>query len=220
MGKAILSAIVLIGVLLLSGCQSSAPAIQPPATTSPASQPAPAQTTTDTSQTASPPPTTSQATSPKPTTASPPPAPTIPIGVSIGNRAPDFQLQTLTGDSISLWGLRGKPVLINFWATWCPPCKAEMPYLQQIHDTYSAKGLVLLAIDIGEKTPVVEKFMTDLNLSMIVPMDTDAKVAKAYLIGAIPTTFLIDKDGVIRQKVIGAFPNVAAIENELKKIMP
>ncbi|MDO8687303.1 MAG: redoxin domain-containing protein [Dehalococcoidales bacterium] len=141
-------------------------------------------------------------------------------GVSIGNRAPDFQLRTLTGQTVSLSSLRGKPVLINFWATWCGPCKAEMPYLQQINDTWSAKGLVLLAVDIGEKPATIEKFMTELNLSMTVPMDSDGKVARAYLVGAIPTTFLIDKDGVIRQKVVGAFTSVEAIEKELSKIMP
>ena len=203
MGKMIkLSAIIiLLMVLLVSGCQSSKPATEP----------APAPTTPNTSQPIPPPPTT---------TSLPPAPPTISEGINIGNLAPDFTLQTLTGQTVSLSGLRGKPVLINFWATWCPPCKAEMPYLQQVHDSWSAKGLVLLAVDIGENSATVEKFMTDLNLSMTVPMDTDKKVAKAYGITAIPSTFFIDKDGVIRQKVLGAFPSTAAIENELKKIMP
>jgi len=216
MGKLIkLSAIVLLGVLLVSGCQAFTPATEP----------SPAPATANTSEPATPPtdaPTssTAQPTLPPPTTTSLPPAPTIPVGNQIGNLAPDFQLQTLSGQTVSLSGLRGKPVLINFWATWCPPCKAEMPYLQQVHDSWSAKGLVLLAVDIRESPATVEKFMTELNLSMTVPMDTDMKVTKVYLIGALPTTFLIDKDGIIRQKVIGAFPNKEAIENELKKIMP
>ncbi len=197
MGKVKLSAIILLTVILLSGCQSPKTVTQP-APVPPVTQPVPLP----------------------PATTPLPPAPTIPIGVSIGNLAPDFQLRTLTGDNISLSSLRGKPVLINFWATWCGPCKAEMPYLQQINDTWSAKGLVLLAVDIGEKPATIEKFMNELNLSMTVPMDSDGKVAKAYLIGAIPTTFLIDKDGVIRQKIVGAFPSAEAIEKELSKIMP
>ena len=68
----------------------------------------------------------------------------------VGNRAPDFELNNLEGQLVSLGDLRGKPVLINFWATWCPPCRAEMPYLQQIYEEWSDKGLVLLAINIGE----------------------------------------------------------------------
>ena len=160
-------------------------------------------------------------TAPPPATVLPPPAPTIPAGVSIGNLAPDFQLQTLSGESVSLSGLRGKSVLLNFWATWCGPCKFEMPFLQQINDTWSSKGLVVLEVDVGEKLDVVQKYMTDNNLSMTVAMDTDMKVtSKSYLIGAIPTTFLIDKDGVIRYKMVGAFPNAEAIEKELRKVVP
>lgn len=191
MGKAKLSMIILLMVLLVSGCQQFTPANEP-------SIPAP----------------------PPPTTTSPLPVPAVPEGVNIGNRAIDFELPTLDGQTVSLSGLRGKPVLLNFWATWCGPCRREMPYLQQIHDSWSAKGLVLLAVDIGEKSATVEKFMTELRLSMTVPMDTDMKVAKTYLIGAIPTTFLIDKDGIIRQKKVGEFLSKEAIERELSQIMP
>lgn len=141
-------------------------------------------------------------------------------GINIGNLAVDFELQTLDGKTVKLSDYRGKPVLLNFWATWCGPCRFEMPFLQQINDSYSAKGLVMLAVDIGESSATVQKFMTDLNLSLTVPLDTTAKVAKSYGILNIPSTFLIDKDGIIRGKVVGAFPNQAAIENELKKIMP
>ena len=149
-----------------------------------------------------------------------PPATAIPEGINVGNMAIDFQLQTLDGKTVKLSDLRGKPVLVNFWATWCGPCRSEMPYLQQINDSYAVKGLVVLEVDIGEDSATIQKFMTELNLSMTVPMDTDKKVAKAYGITAIPSTFLIDKDGIIRGKVVGAFRDKAAIENELKKIMP
>ena len=144
----------------------------------------------------------------------------IPGGISIGNRAIDFELQTLDGKTVKLSDYRGKPVLLNFWATWCGPCRSEMPYLQQINDSYSASGLVLLAVDIDESPDTVKKFMADLNLSLTVPMDVGKKVAKAYGITAIPSTFLIDKNGIIQQKILGAFPDKATIENELKKIIP
>ena len=171
------STIILLGLLLLSGCRSLTPETKPP-------------------------------------------PPVIPEGITIGKRALDFKLQTLAGENVSLSDFRGKPVLLNFWATWCGPCKFEMPFLQAINDSYSDKGLVVLVVDYGEKPAVIEKFMTDLNLSMTVPMDSDGKVTKAFGIGALPTTFLIDKEGIIRQKVIGAFASEEAIETELRKIMP
>lgn len=142
-------------------------------------------------------------------------------GINIGDRAIDFELQTLDGKTVKLSDFRGKnPVLLNFWATWCGPCRFEMPFLQQINDAYSAKGLVVLAVDINESPATIQKFMTELNLRLTVPIDTGTKVAKSYGITGIPSTFLIDKNGVIQQKVIGAFPNEAAIEDALKTIMP
>jgi peroxiredoxin len=174
----------------------------------------------------SPPPTmvqlTPAATSPpSPTTTTPPsPTPTIPVGVQIGNRAPNFQLQDLAGETVSLEALRGQPVLINFWATWCGPCKIEMPYLQQIYDGHSARGLRLYAIDVGESATTAGKYLAENNLSMPVLLDTDRKVAAAYGITAIPTTFFIDLNGIVRQKFIGAFPNKEAIESQLSKILP
>jgi len=95
-----------------------------------------------------------------------------------------------------------------------------MPLLQQIHDEWAPKGLVLLEINWRDKPETIQKFMTEFNLSMNVPMDSDGQVSKTYLIGSIPATFFIDKDGIIRNKVIGAFPNKAAIESSLNLIMP
>ena len=139
---------------------------------------------------------------------------------TVGKAAPDFTLQNLDGQSISLSDLKGKPVLVNFWATRCPPCVSEMPYLQEIYDEWSGKGLILLAINIGESSSKVEQFLQDHNLSLPVLLDTRAVVAQRYNIRGIPTTFFIDKDGIIQEKIIGAFPNKEAIENRVSKIMP
>jgi len=133
--------------------------------------------------------------------------------------APDFQLQNLDGQSISLNNLKGKPVLLNFWASWCGPCVSEMPYLQEINDEWSAKGLILLAVNIGDDSSTAEEFLQNHNLSLPVLLDTEMVVARRYNITGIPTTFFIDKDGVIQEKIIGAFPNKAGIENRLSKIM-
>ncbi|MFC2005487.1 redoxin domain-containing protein [Chloroflexota bacterium] len=138
----------------------------------------------------------------------------------VGEPAPDFQLQNLDGQTIYLSNFQGKPVLINFWTTWCPPCRNEMPYMQQIHEEWSGKGLVLLAIDIGERSSTVEEFMQSYNLSLPVLLDTERVVTKKYGINAIPVTFFIDKDGIIREKIVGAFPNKRSIEQHLSKIVP
>ena len=141
-------------------------------------------------------------------------------GVEVGNLAPDFQLQNLDGQTVSLGNLQGKPVLINFWATWCPPCRDEMPYIQEIYEEWSDKELVVLAINIGESSSKVEEFIQSHNLSFTVLLDTKQDVAQRYNITGIPTTFFIDKDGIIQDKVIGPFQNKTQIENRLGKIMP
>ncbi|MFC1952384.1 peroxiredoxin family protein [Chloroflexota bacterium] len=146
--------------------------------------------------------------------------PTSTQGIEVGNLTPDFQLQSTDGQTVSISSLRGKPVLINFWATWCPPCRSEMPYIQEIYEEWSGKGLVVLAINIGESSTQADGFMQSNNLTFTVLLDTTQKVAQSYNITGIPTTFFVDEDGIIKEKVVGAFPNKAQIEAELSKIMP
>ena len=141
-------------------------------------------------------------------------------GTQIGSSAPDFRLQNLDGQAVSLSDLRGKPVMLNFWATWCPPCRSEMPFLQQIYEEWSDKGLVLLAIDIGEGPSQIKEFLEANNLSLPVLLDSDKSVAQRYNITGIPATFFIDKDGIIQEKIIGAFPSKGAIEKYLNSIIP
>jgi len=141
-------------------------------------------------------------------------------GVEVGNLAPDFQLQSLDGQTVSLGNLQGKPVLINFWATWCPPCRSEMPYIQEVYEEWVNRGLVVLALNIGESSSKVEEFMQNHNLSFIVLLDTKQDIAQRYNITGIPTTFFIDKDGIIQDKIIGAFQNKTQIENRLSKVIP
>jgi len=148
-------------------------------------------------------------------------SPTAPVeGIQVGNLAPDFQLQGLDGQTVSLGNLRGEPVLINFWATWCPPCRVEMPYIQEIYEEWTDKGLVLLAINIGESSSTVRDFIQSQNLSFTVLLDTKKDVAQRYGVSGIPTTLFIDEDGIIKDKVIGAFQNKTQIEDRLSKIMP
>jgi len=140
-------------------------------------------------------------------------------GTKAGNLAPNFQLNNLEGKPASLSDLRGKPVILNFWATRCPPCVSEMPYLQEIYNEWSETELMLLAINIGESSTKVNDFIQSHNLSLPVLLDTKQDVAQRYNIQYIPTTFFIDKDGIIQAVKIGAFPNREAIEDDLTKIM-
>jgi len=147
--------------------------------------------------------------------------PSTPIlGTRVGNLAPNFQLDNLEGQTISLNDLRDKPVIVNFWATRCSPCVNEMPYIQQVYDEWSGRGLMMLAINRGESSSKVEKFLQSHNLSLPVLLDTNRDVALRYNIWAIPSTFFIDKDGIIKDIKIGAFPSKEEVEKSLSKIMP
>ena len=146
-------------------------------------------------------------------------SPSEPSDARIGGRAPDFELNSLDGQTISLSDFRGKPVLLNFWASWCGPCVFEMPFLQEIYDEWSGKGLILLAVNIGESSSKVKEFLQKHNLSLPVLLDTKKVAAQKYNIAGIPTTFFIDKDGIIREIFLGAFPNKEIIEKKLSKII-
>ena len=138
----------------------------------------------------------------------------------IGKLAPSFQLDDIDGKSVSLSDFRGKPVLINFWATWCYPCRSEMPYIQQIYDEWSGQGLVVLAINIGESSSQVERFIQSYNLSFPVLLDVAGNVAEQYNIRYIPRTYFIDGSGTIRDVKMGAFNSLAEIEDKLGGISP
>lgn len=158
-------------------------------------------------------------------------ASTGPSGITVsitpvkGNPAPDFQLPNLDGQIISLSSLRGSPVLLNFWATWCGPCREEMPYLQQIHEEWSDRGLVVLAINLtyssfSESPATVKSYLQSNNLSLPVLLDTRQEVGRQYNIRNIPTTLFIDKNGIIQGVKIGAFQNAEQIEQYLGEIIP
>ncbi|MFC1932120.1 TlpA family protein disulfide reductase [Chloroflexota bacterium] len=140
----------------------------------------------------------------------------------VGKLAPDFQLLNLEGQSISLNDFRGSPVILNFWATWCSPCRAEMPFLQEIYEDWTGKSpsVAMLTINIKENSTRVKDFLETYNLSLPVLLDTDGNVSNKYNITGIPTTFFIDKDGIIQEKIVGAFRNKEQIEEHLGKIVP
>jgi cytochrome c biogenesis protein CcmG/thiol:disulfide interchange protein DsbE len=136
----------------------------------------------------------------------------------LGKPAPDFQFQTPEGQPSSLSDFQGRPVLLNFWATWCNPCVHEMPFIQQVYEERQGEELVLLAINIGESPSQAAEFMQSYGFSFPVLLDSDAALAQRYNIQYIPTTFFIDKDGIIKDVRIGAFQSKAEIESILSKL--
>jgi len=136
-----------------------------------------------------------------------------------GHPAPDFTLQTMTGEPLALSDLRGKAVVLNFWATWCPPCRAEMPELQAAYTAYAPGGLVVLGVNQAEDRATVRAFLDELGLTFPVVLDTQYEVADRYSVNSLPTTFFIDRDGVIRDIVVGQM-NAAVLSEHIKTIYP
>ena len=141
-------------------------------------------------------------------------------GPEIGKLAPDFTLKGLDGQEVTLSSLRGKAVLLNFWASWCGPCRIEMPFLQEIYEKWTGGRLVLLAVNLQEDPTKVREFVEDGGYSFPILLTTGNEVPVAYNIRGIPATFFIDADGVIRDIKIGAFLGIGDIESRLVKIMP
>jgi peroxiredoxin len=131
-----------------------------------------------------------------------------------GSPAPDFQLKDLDGQSVSLSGLQGHPVMLNFWATSCGYCRTEMPFIQEAYEDeeWREQGLVILAVNLGDSPAAADKFMEDNGLSFTVLLDTQASLAQDYNIYGIPVTYLIDKNGIIIDRKLGPFASKAEID--------
>jgi peroxiredoxin len=123
-------------------------------------------------------------------------------GPAVGSKAPDFELKTLTGESVKLSDLKGKKVMLNFWATWCPPCKAEMPDMEKFHQEVS-DDVTILAVNIDPQLDV-QAFVDEYKITFPIPLDTDDVVNGQYDVLSIPTTYFIDSKGIIQHKFVGS----------------
>ena len=142
------------------------------------------------------------------------------IGTDIGSMAPDFQLMNIEGQNVALSDLSGSPVILNFWASWCGPCREEMPFLQQIYEEWQDKGVLLLGINLREDPSTITDYMQGNGLSFPVLLDTDGSVTQNYDVLGIPTTFFIDIDGIIQMRKLGPFTDVSEIEDYISEIQP
>jgi peroxiredoxin len=117
--------------------------------------------------------------------------------------APDFALPTVDGKQVSLREYRGKVVFLNFWATWCIPCREEMAGLEQLHQKYQAQDLVVISIDLKETAEQVKTFFQKHNLSFPALLDQNGSVFRDYLVAGMPTTYLIGRDGMLIARGVG-----------------
>ncbi len=131
-------------------------------------------------------------------------------GPNVGDRALDFTLKTTAGKTVTLSELRGKKVILNFWATWCPPCKDEIPIFQEFHDKQK-EDVTMLAVNIDPQYNV-KQYEDNMGITFPVLLDEDDKINSAYDILTVPTTFIIDEKGVIIHKKVGAFTSLEELE--------
>ena len=141
-------------------------------------------------------------------------------GNSVGSEAPDFKLKQAGANSVvNLSRLRGKPVVVVYWAAWCGPCRKEIPALKELYAKYSPKGVQFVAIAVGwrQSEEEVLKFAEAQKLPYQVVFDKDNKVAEAWGIHSIPTNFIVDLDGVIRYREFGIYPEAETILQSMVK---
>lgn len=140
-------------------------------------------------------------------------------GPIVGKAAPDFSLQDLDGKTVSPTDAKGRPLLINFWATWCGPCRLEMPAIESRFQANRDKGLLVYAIDYDEPKAEVEAYVKSLGLTFTVLLDPGGKVNDLYRIQGYPTSFFVAPDGNIKVIHIGAMTE-AQLDENLGKILP
>ena len=132
------------------------------------------------------------------------PGPRVESGGKVGERAPDFELPAFSGKSVKLSDYRGEVVLLNIWASWCPPCREEMPSMETLYNRLKDRRFKMLAVSIdrnGEEA--VGPFIAKYGLTFPVLLDPDSKTYRLYGLTGVPETFIVDQNGVIIQKIIG-----------------
>jgi peroxiredoxin len=133
-------------------------------------------------------------------------------GSRIGDTAPDFTLETIDGRQISLSDYRGKNVILNFWATWCGPCRFETTTVEAIHEAWSDKGVVVLGVNLQDGFENARSYAKTYNLKFTIPVDVPGDAVRLYGIHGIPTTFFINREGVITAIKVGPFVSTDEVE--------
>ncbi len=138
-----------------------------------------------------------------------------------GFLAPDFELQDTAGNSLRLSDLQGRPVLLNFWASWCPPCQAEMPAMEQVYQAYAAQGFVVLAVNTTYQDGETEalQFMQSHGLTFPVLFDRSGTTSHQYDTRALPTSYFIAPSGIIQEVVVGGPMSEALLRSQVERLL-
>ena len=138
-----------------------------------------------------------------------------------GGKTPALSLPDLEGHVHTLAEFKGKVVVVNFWATWCEPCRAEMPSMQKLADKFGADKLVVLAVNYQEGEPRIQRFLTQYQVKLPVLMDRDGSTTKNWITRIFPTSLIIGPDGRVRHVVVGEFDwEAPAMEQTITKLLP
>ncbi|MGC9399387.1 MAG: TlpA family protein disulfide reductase [Anaerolineae bacterium] len=132
--------------------------------------------------------------------------------------APDFTLETLQGETLQLADYRGQVVLVNFWASWCPPCQEEMPTLEAYYQAHKDEAFVIIGVNVKDSPDAVNAFLEDHSVSFPLVLDREAKVAGAYNVTGLPTSFFVDREG----RMMGFWPGMVTrtfLENNLTQLL-
>jgi cytochrome c biogenesis protein CcmG/thiol:disulfide interchange protein DsbE len=125
-------------------------------------------------------------------------------GVEVGDDAPGFHLTSDSGKAIQLSDFQGKFLVLNFWATWCPPCLEELPSLSRLHENFEGRGVVVLGVSVDEDAQAYREFLTRAGVKFLTARDPERKVSRTYGTFKYPETYFIDRKGKVVQKIIGA----------------
>jgi cytochrome c biogenesis protein CcmG/thiol:disulfide interchange protein DsbE len=138
-----------------------------------------------------------------------------------GFLAPDFTLESMSGETITLSDLQGSVVVLNIWASWCPPCRSEMPALQQVYEKYRDRGLEVLAVNTTyqDREAEARDFVSELGLSLPVLLERTGEIARAYQLHAMPSTYFIDREGVIRGVILGGPMSEATLQTSVEELL-
>lgn len=138
-----------------------------------------------------------------------------------GFLAPDFELSALDGTTVRLSELAGKPVVINVWASWCPPCKAEMPAIESVWKEYRTKGLVVLAVNATNQDSLdaAASFVNQQGITFPVLLDLDGSTGRQYQVQALPSTYFISKDGTVMDVMVGGPMSEAYLRAQIEQLL-